>query len=57
MGKNLQIKHSFYHLSPPVFIKQNIPGILKYPFWQMTYRNEKAMYACVNLRGRQRPGR
>ena len=25
------------------------PGIIKYPFWQMTYRNPKAVYACVNL--------
>lgn len=29
--------------------KQNTPGIIKYPFWQMTYQNPKAMYACVNL--------
>ena len=28
--------------------KQNTPGILKYPFWQMTYQNPRAMYACVN---------
>lgn len=27
----------------------NTPGIIKYPFWQMTYRNPKALYACVNL--------
>ncbi len=27
----------------------NTPGIIKYPFWQMTYRNPKAVYACVNL--------
>ena len=27
----------------------NTPGIIKYPFWQMTYQNPKAMYACVNL--------
>lgn len=26
----------------------NTPGIIKYPFWQMTYRNLKAIYACVN---------
>ncbi len=29
--------------------KQNTPGIIKYPFWQMTYQNPKAVYACVNL--------
>ena len=29
--------------------KQNTPGIIKYPFWEMTYQNPKAVYACVNL--------
>lgn len=29
--------------------KQNTPGIIKDPFWQMTYQNPKAVYACVNL--------
>lgn len=28
--------------------KQNTPGIIKYPFWQMAYQNTKAVYACVN---------
>lgn len=27
----------------------NTPGIIKYPFWQMTAANEKAVYACINL--------
>ncbi len=26
----------------------NTPGIIKYPFWRMTARNSKAIYACVN---------
>ena len=26
----------------------NTPGIIKYPFWQMTARNPKAVYACIN---------
>ena len=26
----------------------NTPSIIKYPFWQMTARNERAVYACVN---------
>lgn len=26
----------------------NTPGIIKYPFWQMTYGNPKAVYACIN---------
>ena len=27
----------------------NTPGIIKYPFWQMTHRNPKAVYACINF--------
>ena len=27
----------------------NTPVIIKYPFWQMTAKNELATYACVNL--------
>ena len=27
----------------------NTPGIIKYPFWQMTAKNPKAIYACVNF--------
>ena len=26
----------------------NTPGIIKYPFWQMTATNPKATYACIN---------
>ena len=26
----------------------NTPGIIKYPFWQMTCGNSKAVYACIN---------
>ncbi len=26
----------------------NTPSIIKYPFWQMTYDNENATYACIN---------
>ena len=26
----------------------NTPGIIKYPFWQMTARNPQATYACIN---------
>ena len=26
----------------------NTPAIIKYPFWQMTAKNHKAVYACVN---------
>lgn len=24
------------------------PGIIKYPFWQMTLENKRAAYVCVN---------
>lgn len=27
----------------------NTPGIIKYPFWQMTAENSKATYTCVNF--------
>ncbi len=26
----------------------NTPGIIKYPFWQMTARNPQAKYVCIN---------
>ncbi len=27
----------------------NTPAIIKYPFWQMTAKNSKAVYACLNF--------
>lgn len=29
-------------------IGYNTPGIIKYPFWQMTAKNSQAAYACIN---------
>ena len=29
-------------------VGRNTPGIIKYPFWQMTAQNPNATYACVN---------
>jgi hypothetical protein len=26
----------------------NTPGIIKYPFWQLTAENPRAVYACLN---------
>lgn len=26
----------------------NTPGIIKYPFWRMTAKNPRAVYACIN---------
>lgn len=27
----------------------NTPGIIKYPFWQMTMQNKNAVYVCINM--------
>lgn len=29
-------------------VGSNTPGIIKYPFWNMTYSNPKAKYICIN---------
>ncbi len=29
-------------------VGMNTPVIIKYPFWQMTYKNPNAFYACIN---------
>ncbi|MDE6602132.1 MAG: hypothetical protein K2K90_08205 [Lachnospiraceae bacterium] len=29
-------------------VLKHSPGIIKYPFWQMTAENPKAVYVCVN---------
>lgn len=26
----------------------NTPGIIKFPFWQMTARNPRSLYVCIN---------
>lgn len=36
-------------------VGMNTPGIIKYPFWQMTYRNPETRYACVNLEAAYAP--
>ena len=30
-------------------VGENTPGIIKYPFWRITYQNSRAVFACVNL--------
>lgn len=30
-------------------VGMNTPGIIKFPFWRMTYQNPNAFYACLNL--------
>ena len=41
-----------YHDEKVLFLElgvgYNTPGIIKYPFWQMTAQNPNAAYACVN---------
>ena len=29
-------------------VGMNTPGIIKYPFWQMTAENSDAVYVCIN---------
>ena len=41
--------HKYQHvLYLELGVGANTPVIIKYPFWQMTMKNEKAVYACVN---------
>ena len=30
-------------------VGMNTPGIIKYPFWKMTFQNPNAFYACLNF--------
>ena len=30
-------------------VGRNTPGIIKYPFWQMTAKNPNAQYVCINF--------
>lgn len=30
-------------------VGNNTPGIIKYPFWNMTLKNKHALYACINV--------
>lgn len=42
-------RHSAGHiLFLELGVGANTPAIIKYPFWNMTAQNEKAVYACVN---------
>ena len=36
-------------------VGMNTPAIIKYPFWQMTEKNPRSVYACVNLNGAYAP--
>ena len=42
-------KHDGLHvLFLEIGVGMNTPVIIKYPFWQMTNDNRKAVYACLN---------
>lgn len=45
----MQAQHARRVLFLELGVGENTPGIIKYPFWQMTAQNPKARYVCVNL--------
>lgn len=47
-NKFLQISKKMHVLFLELGVGYNTPGIIKYPFWQMTAQNPKAVYACIN---------
>jgi NAD-dependent SIR2 family protein deacetylase len=44
----LRARKNLHILYLELGVGYNTPGIIKYPFWQMTMKNPKAVYACVN---------
>ncbi|MDO4277043.1 MAG: Sir2 silent information regulator family NAD-dependent deacetylase [Eubacteriales bacterium] len=46
----LRTRHGQKLLFLELGVGYNTPGIIKYPFWQMTAENPKATYACINQR-------
>jgi NAD-dependent SIR2 family protein deacetylase len=45
----LRTRENFHILYLELGVGYNTPGIIKYPFWQMTMKNPKAVYACLNF--------
>ncbi len=45
----LREKHGRKILFLELGVGYNTPGIIKYPFWQMTAQSKDAVYACVNM--------
>ena len=44
----------YRHKGMPVLLLElgvgaNTPGIIKYPFWEMTYQNKNTIYSCINI--------
>lgn len=44
----LRTRRGFSILFLELGVGYNTPGIIKYPFWNMTFNNPQAMYACIN---------
>ncbi|OUP62545.1 Sir2 silent information regulator family NAD-dependent deacetylase [Drancourtella sp. An177] len=44
----LQRNRGLHILFLELGVGANTPGIIKYPFWQMTWKEPKAVYACIN---------
>ena len=44
----LRRHEDLYVLYLELGVGANTPVIIKYPFWQMTYANDQAVYACMN---------
>lgn len=36
-------------------VGENTPGIIKYPFWNLTYKNKNAFYASLNMEKKEIP--
>lgn len=45
VGAQQDLRILFFELG----VGGNTPVIIKYPFWQMTAKNERATYACINF--------
>lgn len=46
LQRHNRLKIAFLELG----VGYNTPGIIKYPFWQMTAQNPKATYICINAK-------
>jgi NAD-dependent SIR2 family protein deacetylase len=52
----LRARENLHILYLELGVGYNTPGIVKYPFWQMTMKNPKAVYACLNFGEAFAPG-
>jgi NAD-dependent SIR2 family protein deacetylase len=52
----LHTREKLHMLYLELGVGYNTPGIIKYPFWQMTMKNPNAVYACVNFGEALSPG-